>query len=288
MLRFRLYLPVVTVGVLVICTVWIWLLVAAATPPGVLTVAVLDVGQGDAIYIESPSGIQVLVDGGPDGSVLSELAAVMPTGDHSIDAVIETHPDADHIGGLVDVADRYSVGIFLSPGMPKKTATYLTLRGSIASYQVPELVARRGMVLDLGGGAVLSIMFPNTDVSSLPASKSNDGGVVARLVYGSTSFLLTADVSEKVEARLVSLEGTGLASTVLKVGHHGSKYSNSAAFLAMVKPVFAAVSVGARNRYGHPTDEALSRLADVGARILRTDQDGRIMFISNGIELVRH
>ncbi len=269
-------------GALTLFCIGVWALVFAAAPRGVLTVAVLDVGQGDAIYIESPTGVQVVVDGGPGSALLQQLPKVMPLFDRSLDALIETHPDLDHIGGFVDVVGRYSVGAFVEPGIPKDTEAATVLEQEITDNNIPRYIARRGMTLDLGGGATLEVLYPDRDVSRLNQNIANEGCVVARLVYGDVSMLLTCDMSAEMEQRVLELEGGNLASDILKVAHHGSKYSSSDAFVAAVAPAFAAISVGARNTYGHPAQPTLDTLAAHGVQVLRTDQEGTIVFKSDG------
>ncbi len=276
------HLPLLLLGTLAVFCVGVWALVFAAVPRGVLTIAVLDVGQGDAIYIESPTGVQVIVDGGPGSALLQQLPKVMPLFDRSLDALIETHPDLDHIGGFVDVVGRYSVGAFVEPGIPKDTEAATVLEQEITDNNIPRYIARRGMTLDLGGGATLEVLYPDRDVSRLNQNIANEGCVVARLVYGDVSMLLTCDMSAEMEQRVLELEGGNLASDILKVAHHGSKYSSSDAFVAAVAPAFAAISVGARNTYGHPAQPTLDTLAAHGVQVLRTDQEGTIVFKSDG------
>lgn len=260
----------------------VWMLVFAATPRGVLTVAVLDVGQGDALYIESPTGLQMLIDGGQGNAVLRQLPKVMPRFDRSIDLVLETHPDSDHIGGFADVLKRYHVDAFVSPGIEKDTDTARTLVRTVSDLHIPHYTAQRGMVLDMGGGVVLEVLYPDRDVSKLASQFANSGCVVLRLTYGAIAMLFACDAPQEVEERLVLLEGSNLASDVLKVAHHGSKYSSTEAFIAAVRPAFAAISVGAGNTYGHPTEQTLSRLAAYGTAVLRTDQEGTFVFKSDG------
>lgn len=255
---------------------------AGNTPgKGYLTLAVLDVGQGDAIYIESPTGIQVLVDAGVGGAVLQSLPAVMGLGDRSLDAVVGTHPDADHIGGFVELLPRYSVGAYIEPGITKDTATAKKVLALVDEHKITKVVARRGMTLDLGGGAVLTVLYPDRDVTNIGSDKANEGGVVMRLTYGSTSALLMADVGAGVEAHLVALDD--LDSDVLKVGHHGSRFSSSAAFVQEVSPDIAVISVG-KNSYGHPTQQALTVLKNVGADVLRTDEQGTVVCTSDTVQ----
>lgn len=272
------------VGALFLFCAGVWTVVYAETPrhSGVLTLAILDVGQGDALYIESPVGIQVLVDAGPDGSVLRALPDVMPALDRSLDAVIATHPDADHIGGFVDVIERYGIGVYIMSGIPKETKTAERLEAAVEERRIPRIVARRGMVLELGGGAALEVLYPDYDVSVLPEGKANEGGIVTRLRFGESAALLMADVGKGVEARLLVLEGEALESDVLKVGHHGSRYSSDEAFVTAVSPETAVISVG-KNSYGHPTAQALGVVGRVGALLLRTDEDGTIICRSSGI-----
>lgn len=261
---------------------------------GILTIAFLDVGQGDAIYIEAPSGNQVLIDGGPGKAVLRELSKVMPFYDRSIDVVMATHADQDHVGGLPDVLNKYKIQIFMEPGVPGPSSSYEELEKIVEGDGTKKILARRGMVVDLGDGAILQILFPVIDS---PSTDTNMSSIVARLVYGENEFMLTGDSPLAIENYLVSLEsqsrtfGTGavqsptLASDVLKAGHHGSKTSTSESFVSAVSPQYAIISVGKDNKYGHPNQETLDTLNSFGAKILRTDQSGRIIFKSDGVNL---
>jgi competence protein ComEC len=254
---------------------------------GILTVAFLDVGQGDAVYIEAPSGNQMLIDGGPGKSVLRELSKVMPFYDRSIDVVIATHADQDHVGGLPDVFKKYKVNIFMESGVSGDSSSYKELEKIVAGASssadeagIKKILARRGMSVDLGDGAILQILFPDRDPSGM---ETNMSSIVAMLVYGENEFLLTGDSPIAIENYLVSLGG--LQSDVLKTGHHGSKTSTSAEFVSAVSPQYAVISVGKNNKYGHPNQETLDTLNNFGAKILRTDELGRIIFKSDGQNL---
>lgn len=243
---------------------------------GVVTFAMLDIGQGDALFIQGPTGVQALVDAGPNtGAVLRALPRVMPWWDRTIDLAVETHPDADHMGGMLDVFERYKVGAFITPGIIKHNTTTDALDKDVDAERAKIYVARRGMVIDLGGGAHLEILYPNTDVSGWE-SRSNDGSIVAQLVYGSSTVLLTGDAGFETEEKLIAL-GEPLESNILKVGHHGSKTSTSQELIQAVRPGLALISVGAKNMYGHPTEEVLERLQKAGVPVMRTDQDGTIV-----------
>ncbi len=257
----------------------VWYAVVQEERAGELTVAFLDVGQGDAIFVESTSGVQVLVDGGRDGTVLRELAKVMPFYDRSIDIVIATHPDADHIGGLIPVLKRYRVGTILRPGVQSDTPATESLLKLLAGADTKEFLARRGQVLDLGGGAYLHVLFPDRDASGL---ESNTASVVTQLIYGEHKFLFTGDSPKKIEEYLVQLHGKSLKSDVLKLGHHGSKTSSSDLFLGFVDPQYAIISAGADNKYGHPHKEVLDKLKRFEIPTLSTSQGGTIIFKSDG------
>jgi len=268
---------------LLFLSVFVWWRVVAASPRE-LTVAFLTIGQGDSIYIEAPNGNQLLVDGGNGKQILSELGAVMPFTDRSIDIVIGTHPDADHVGGLIPVLSRYTVSAVLEPGSSADTATYRALEKEISDKQIPRIIAHRGMVVDLGGGVTFTILSPDRDTTHM---ETNESSVVGQLRYGSTTVLLTGDAPQSVERHLVSIDGARLESTVLKAGHHGSRTSSADSFVRTVHPTVAVISAGKNNRYGHPHVEVLQTLKKYGISIVRTDDDGRIVFISDGKEMIR-
>lgn len=257
-----------------------WYAVAAEAPRGTVIVSFLDVGQGDAIFIDSPRHGQVLIDGGSgSGAVLSALSGVMPFYDRFIDVVIATHPDEDHIGGLVGVLGHYRVGVVLLSGGTADTAVERAFREEILSRGVRTIIARRGMKVLLDGSTSLAILFPDRDVSTVP---TNEGSIIARLVYGDTSYLFTGDAPQSIERYLAALDGEGIASDVLKVGHHGSKTSTDEVFLGAVDPMYAVISAGNDNRYGHPHEEVIDRLTRFGAAILKTSERGTIVIESNG------
>jgi competence protein ComEC len=268
---FFLLILIVGVG-----TIWFF---ALSSHPKNLTVAFLDIGQGDSIYIESPTGNQMLVDGGRDASVLQRLPQVMGVTDRSIDIVVATHPDADHIGGLHDVFERYAVSTYIDSGNKGDTATFRALEKEVTEEGASRILARRGMRIVLGGGAYADILFPDRDVS---AFESNDASIVMRLVYGNSAFMLTGDARERTERILLSYRSKNLTSDVLKAGHHGSKTSSSEAFVSAVAPEYGIFSRGCDNTYGHPHASVVSRFTNHGVQILDTCTDGTVIFHSNG------
>ena len=211
----------------------------------------------------------------------------MPWYDRAIDVVIPTHPDADHIGGLIDVLDRYKVAMIVHSSVEGDTKTARALVAKMRQEGAQEVVAVRGQIIDLGKGAYLEILSPDR---SVPHVETNDGCVVARLVYGKTAFMLSCDAPQGVENYLVALDrstsltagGSGLKSDVLKAGHHGSKNSSSPLFLGFVHPAYAVYSRGCKNRYGHPAPETVARFAQFDIPTLDTCTDGTVTFVSDG------
>lgn len=265
-------------GILLVTTVVIWYMVIREERQ-VLTVSFLDVGQGDSIFIESPTGNQLLIDGGASASVLRALSGVMPFYDRSIDMIFATHPDQDHFAGLIDVLRRYRVSLIGENGARNDTATYESYEQEITNEKSPTRLLKRGDKIDLGGGAVLQILFPDRDMTE---AESNSSSIVAKLVYGDTSILLTGDSPASIERYLATIDGASLDVDVLKAGHHGSKTSSDETFLGYTSPSIAVISAGKDNRYGHPHEEVLDRFDQFGIETLRTDELGTITFTSDG------
>ena len=247
-----------------------------------LTFAMLDVGQGDSLFIESPAGMQILIDGGRDKKTLSELSKLIPFYDKSIDMLIITNPDLDHIGGFLDVLKNYKVDVVLEPGTYNDSTIYKSIENEIKRKNTSRILARAGTRIDIGGGAYIEILFPDRDVSIWD---NNDGSVIARLVYGESTVMLTGDATVRTEE--IVLEDYGeedLRSDILKIGHHGSRTSTSKEFLEKVRPKYAVISSGKGNSYGHPHKEILSILESFGVEILRTDTLGTIIFTCDRIK----
>ena len=251
----------------------------------VLRVSFLDVGQGDSILIESPSGAELLIDGGKDGSAARMLPRELGPLDRTLDAVLATHPDADHIGGLPAILARYRVGTFLEPGRTHASSQAEQLQEEVAQEGAAHVLLTRGMRLHLGGGAYADVLHPEDNVSKL--RDTNDASVVLRLVYGDTAFMLTGDAAEWVEERLVTRHGSELRSDVLKAGHHGSKTSTGDAFLGAVQPQIVVISAGRGNSYGHPHPEVLENIREAGAATVGTYDHGTITFVSDGVQITQ-
>ncbi len=248
-----------------------------------LKFAVLNIGQGDAIFIESPTGVQMLFDAGPHGKINSQIHKVLPFYDKSIDAIFVTHPDADHIGGFQYILENFKIAYAFEAGTTSDSILYENLTKEIKNQKIPKVILHKGMKIHIGGGAHIEIIFPDRDVSFWD---TNDGSLVARLVYREHSFLLTGDATSVTEKVLVEKNTEEeLKSTFLKVAHHGSHSSTRDFFLEKVDPEYALISVGLKNNYGHPHPDILSLLEEKGVETLRTDMLGSIVIKSDGENL---
>jgi competence protein ComEC len=260
----------------------------SVTPCG-LRVTFLDVGQGDAIVIESPTGRVLVVDAGAlsldDPERNAGHRVVLPflrgRGIHRVDVLLLTHPDADHIGGAATLLERLSVGLLMDNGQEYTIPLMQPILKAARKRGVLHHAARRGQKLELGGGVTAEILAPNAPNAP---EKANDASIVVRLLYGKTTFLLTGDAEATAEQALL-VSGSPLRCDVLKAGHHGSRTSTTPEFLAATRPRIAIISAGRRNIYGHPSRVVLDRLRANQVQIFRTDQQGAITCFSDGAEI---
>jgi len=275
-----LILPLLVVAILV------WS-VALTTPDDKLHVSFLDVGQVDAILIQTPNSQDILIDGGPDPQKINlELSKKLPFWDRTIDLVVCTQPQADHVTGLVEVLLRYKVKQVLEPGVPYDSAIYQEWCNLVEDKGIEYNIARAGHEIDLGSGIKMEVLNPPEGLFEGTSHDVDNNGVVLRLTWDKVSFLFTADIREEAEFELIG-QRANLKSTVLKIAHHGSKTSSSQQFLAAVDPEVAVISAGADNPFGHPSPEVVERLIDRLGKdnVYRTDQDGTIEFITDGERL---
>ncbi len=271
--------PLLVVAILVSFT-------AATMPDDNLHVSFLDIGQGDAILIQQ-GNLQVLVDGGPSPQAIAlELGKKMPFWDRTIELVVLTHPSADHVTGLVEVLNRYKVKQVLHPDLDFESDIYDEWLKLLKEKDVKCTIAQAGQQINLGKGVVIKILNPQISLLSDTKSDIDNNGMVLHISMGEVSFLLTADMMWEAEFELIA-HRANLASTVLKIGHHGSDTSTTSEFLAVVNPQLAVISVGDDNRFGHPTPEVMERLEErIGSKnIYRTDEQGAIEFITDGERL---
>ncbi|KKS80204.1 MAG: internalization-related competence protein ComEC/Rec2 protein [Candidatus Beckwithbacteria bacterium GW2011_GWA2_43_10] len=252
---------------LVCFLIWQW-------PDNRLHLIFCNVGQGDAMLLEYGS-YQILVDAGPDNSVLSCLGKVMPFWDRKLELVVLTHPEADHLTGLIEVVKRYQVGKLMKTKAEHTTPEFAALTAALEArrVKVQELMAGDKIKLNQVN---LEILWPLESTSGV-SSSFNQWSTVILGQYGVFGFLLTGDITETEEQTMINLASLRPVE-VLKVAHHGSKFSSSQKFLEAVRPKLAVISVG-RNSFGHPTPEALARLKAVGAKVLRTDVAGTIEIV---------
>lgn len=252
-------------------------LLFSSAPDGLLHVYFLDIGQGDAILMRTPTGVNILVDGGPDKKVLSELKDVLPFFDSKIDYLISTHPDKDHIEGLIYVLKKYEVGQVLWNGDYK--TNYLTKAFFQAAEDAgitPE-AASSDRDIELKDGVRVDIVFPLKQNFSTQEN-TNANSIVANAIFGSNEILLTGDADNELEEKLLKAN-SNISADVLKVGHHGSRFSTGEDFLNAVTPEYSVIQVGKDNKYGHPNPSVLNRLEEHGSKIFRNDLDGRVEFV---------
>lgn len=269
-----------------LAAVLIWT-AALTNEDGRLHVVFADVGNGDSALIISPSGRQVLVDGGPEAQDATRLlGGALPFWDRSLDVVVLTHGHADHITGLLEVLRRYDVGQVVEREAEYITPDYLSWRHAVENEGSVVTQARAGQVIDLGEGATIEVLHPPETLMAGTDSDLNNASIVIRVVYGDVSFLLTGDIFVEAEREMLS-QGIDVRSTVLKVPHHGSRTSSSPEFIEQVGPSVAVISVGADNRFGHPHAETLDVLARYApeARVLTTRDHGSIRFVTDGTTL---
>ncbi len=270
---------------LLVLTALVWSAVVT-TPDSRLHIFVFDVGQGDAILIQKGTQ-QMLIDGGPSPEkVTNQLGTTMPFWDRNIEMVVLTHPESDHLSGLVEVIQRYEVEKVLTSGQDSDSGTYVEWRKLIREQNIERIVARQGQVIDMGEEAQLKVLHPKTNQFNETDLNVNNKSIVLRLMHGKFSCLLTGDIEAEAEELLLNQDIT-LRSTVLKVPHHGSSSSTTTEFLSDVAPIVAVVSVGADNRFGHPAEKVVDRLEGEVEKdmLFSTSEDGTVELITNGQKL---
>lgn len=262
--------------VLVAGNVFVWQAIVSGGGAENLELYFLNVGQGDSQLVNLPGNVQILIDGGRGPKVLSELARVLPPQDRYIDLVIATHPDFDHFGGLIDVLKTYKVGAVITNGRKGVAAAFGDFEKVIQEKGIPEINFVAGDKIKYEDMA-LETLWPLP--WAVAGKKVNESGIVFLLKQDGLRALYTADIGFETERALI--RKYDLSAQVLKVGHHGSRFSSSPEFLKAVNPKISVIEVG-KNTYGHPTPAALGRLADIGAQIFRTDFNGTIKMIFDG------
>ncbi len=244
-----------------------------------LQVHFLAVGQGDAIFIQYKD-FQILVDGGPDNLVLEKLREVMPIGDHTIDWIILSHPDADHLMGLVDILQSYSVNQIFMPDVKKETRLYQAWIEVIEEKEIPVTLVRDSFREQIQTDLLIEFLHPSPKTID-PKFAANNYSIIVQLTFGQIDILLTGDIEEEVEEKFVEVYPKRDIE-VLKAAHHGSKSSSTLEFLESTQPEIIVIEVGEGNKFGHPHERVLYRYNQLRATILRTDQEGTISLSTNG------
>ena len=244
-------------------------------PDGQLHLQLLDVGQGDAILITTPGNQRILIDGGPDLSVLERLGEELPFFSKRIDLLLLTHTDADHITGFPEVIKRYDIKRILITGVDAHTSLYRAFLAAADAEETEVIIANAAHDLDLGHGVILDVLWPRESLLGKEMEDPNNASIVAKLIWKDHHILLTGDAEKEVEEELLKL-GVDLSSDILKVGHHGSRTSSSTGFLLAVAPEIALISAGRENKFGHPHQDVLHRLIDMGIEVRRTDVEGGV------------
>ncbi len=265
---------------LFVSNIFAWLAVYDLSQSQLLEVTFFNVGQGDAIFIETPKRHQILIDGGPDSTILEKLNEEMPFYDRTIDLIILTHPEKDHLAGLLDVLKGYKVENILWTGVKREKTEFEEWQKLIKKEKANIFIAKIGQKVEFEKSYIY-ILFPFENLEGKEFKGTNNTSIVSKLVFDGNSFLFTSDIYKSIEGELIKRR-LDIDSDILKVAHHGSKTSSSPEFIEKVSPEIAVIQVGKGNSYGHPHPKTLETLKKYGIKIFRTDLDSDIKIISNG------
>lgn len=261
---------------LIAVSIALWALLTPSAATGLLQVTFLDVEQGDAAWIKTPDGLDILIDGGKNSAGPGLLSYLQSQEVTEIEVLVLSHPDADHVGGFITILENMDVGKALLNCQRPETDTYKEFETLLVAKEVITTCVRDGHNFTWGAYITASAVNPAEPLMS----GTNNNSIVLRVSYEIIDFLFTGDIEEEAEDRILDRERT-VEAEILKVAHHGSGSSSTALFLAQVGPEIAVISVGP-NSYGHPTAEAIQRLRDAGATIYRTDLCGTIVVTTDG------
>jgi len=275
------------ISFLVLGVFFVWQPILGGFFSDLLEITFFDVGEGDSILISPPifqgilkNRLQILIDGSPEGDIAEKIARGMPFFDKKIELIILTHPDKDHIGGLFEVLERFKVECVLMPkidGIKEEKEILISFEKLLKEKNVKILTAREGQKLSFSDKSSFLIFWPPPNLIS---KDTNDFSIVTKFSFGQIDFLFTGDAPKKVEYQLLA-KNFDIQSEVLKIAHHGSRFSTSKYFLEKVSPQVAVISVG-ENSYGHPAQEVLDLISKYGIKLFRTDKIGDIKIFSDG------
>jgi len=270
----------ITLVFLILILFFVWVSVEKSPNDPYVHTYFLNVGQGDSILIEK-GDFQVLIDGGPDDTVLSELGKAMPIYDRKIEIVILTHPHADHLTGLNLVLDRYQVEKIYGTGVLYETNTYLNFLNKIKDSQdnpVGSTVPKIGEKIQLFGNGSLEFLWPGDMYNQKTEENLNDTSIVTKFCYISSCALLMGDMETDEQKKMID-SGSNLSADLLKVAHHGSENGTNLLLLEKVNPIYAVISVGKDNKFGHPHQSIVDLIKGKNIELFRTDQKGKIEFV---------
>ena len=266
----------IILSILLVISVAVWAAVVEA-PDHHFKLAVLNVGQGDSTLIKTPSDKYLLIDGGPDNSVLDELGREMPFYQKQIEAVFLTHPHADHVFGLIEVLKRYQVKHVYMTGIVHTTNEYLEFLNTIKDKKIPTSNLKAGDALSFDG-VNIKIFWPKDDVSIQTVDNLNNTSLVMSVAYQNFKALMMGDLEKDAQDQMMASADLGTNYDVIKFAHHGSSNGMNEKLIDLVEPKTAVISVGANNMYGHPAASTIEKLQSRGITIKRTDRDGRVEF----------
>lgn len=246
-----------------------------------LEIHFLDISQGDSVLIKTPSHQKILIDGGPDMSILDQLGQNLQFFDRKIDIMILTHAHSDHINGLIEVIRRYDVGRIYYTGVVHPSPAYFEWIEVIKRFNVPMEIVKEQRILKLNDNLRLEFLYPFENISETEFDELNNASIVNKLIYKDKEFLFMGDAEAEVEQDLLQA-GIDLESDVIKIGHHGSSSSSTEEFLNAVDPKYAIIQCGADNAFGHPHLSVIRRLERLGINIFRNDLDGQVSVFSDG------
>ena len=244
---------------------------------GKLEVSYLDVGQGDSAYIRV-NDFDILIDAGPRSNADELIKQLEDKNIDDFEIVIATHPHEDHIGGMVDIFEKYDVEEFYMPNVTHTTKTFENMINAISKEGIKIKTIKEGMSFDLGQGAGIEVYSPIYE----SYEEFNDYSPIMKLTFGETDLIFTGDAEYHAEEEVVAKYPTDLKADVLKFGHHGSSTSSTKAFIESVSPDYGIISCGADNKYGHPHRETLDKITKYGIESYRTDKQGQITLTSDG------
>lgn len=265
----------------VIAVAGLWIPPSRSDATGLLRVTFVDVGQGDAAWLSTPEGWDILIDGGPHGTGAELVSFLEDQGVADIEVLILSHPHSDHVGGLVTVLENMEVDQALTNCQSYSSSIYQIFLDLLTVQGVTRTCVRDGHTFSWGSYVSAAAVNPPDPLMSGTGSDINNNSIVLRISYGSVDFLFTGDIESDAEAAIL-LRGSPLEGEILKVAHHGSDSSSTEAFLTQVDAEEAVISVGASNPYGHPASQTLQRVRSAGATVHRTDLQGTIVVTTDG------